>query len=60
MPKHCIQFGHTDALRISTRIGPTLPIVGDARHQTQAIARRVDDVVRARPEAAAYTPEPVL
>jgi hypothetical protein len=45
---------------MSTRIGPTVLIVGDARRQTQTIARRIDDVVRAHPEAATYAPEPIL
>jgi hypothetical protein len=45
---------------MSTRIGSTVLIVGDARRQSQAIARRIDDVVCARPEADTYAPELIL
>jgi adenylosuccinate lyase len=40
----------------------TSPIdfVGDARRQTRAVAARIDVVVAAHPESAAYLPEPIL
>jgi adenylosuccinate lyase len=37
-----------------------LDFVGDARRQTQEIARRVDEVVAAHPDDATYQPEPIL
>ena len=37
-----------------------LDFVGDARRQSREIARRIDEVVAAHPEASAYIPEPIL
>ena len=37
-----------------------LDLVGSARRQVHAIARRIDEVVSAHPDDAAYQPEPIL
>jgi adenylosuccinate lyase len=47
-----------DAIR--ALLSDPLDFVGDARRQTQAICRRVAEVVARHPAAATFTPEPIL
>ena len=45
---------------IRALLSEPLDFVGDARRQTQTVVARVADVVARHPQAATYTPEPIL
>jgi adenylosuccinate lyase len=54
-PRLGLTAGQLDSL-VAEPIGFT----GAAREQVQSVVRRVEEVVKAHPEAAAYQPEPIL
>jgi adenylosuccinate lyase len=49
-----------DEAALSALITEPLAFVGDARRQTAAFVERVAEIARRHPDAASYTPEPIL